>query len=353
MKKLLLTLSVFALSVCAFAQGGERETIVTFRFVPGEDMFYIPWQGNDAQLNQLYALVDERREEIANGRIPLYVDSYSFSMKSVERNSELAFIRANRVKSELIIRKGLVEENFITKNHTASYTGSDGTVHKDMVVVTLHIPAKEEVQPETKPEPVKEEPVREEPVVVVELKPEPVVESKPEPEPVTPPLAAAQHNTFNIRTNLLYWLAGTPNLGVEYKPSQSVGILFNGAWTHWNLSDSQKQWRAFNINPELRYYMGGNKRFYMGIEGHYGQINYKFDDTGRQFDFIGGGLTTGYQLRLSEVFDLDFNIGFGYTRLNNDEEYIRANDVYVKQTQPETKNIWSPTQAGVILIWKL
>ena len=48
----------------AFAQPAQT---VTFRFVAGQDMFYIPWGGNDAELNRLYSLVDEYRAEITTG----------------------------------------------------------------------------------------------------------------------------------------------------------------------------------------------------------------------------------------------------------------------------------------------
>ncbi len=61
-------------------------------------------------------------------------------MRGAARNSELAFMRANRVKSEPITHKGLLEEYFITKNNTTAYTGADGVSNNDMVVVTLRIP---------------------------------------------------------------------------------------------------------------------------------------------------------------------------------------------------------------------
>ncbi len=95
MKRLLLTLFVLLLSIGAFAQGEGLEKVVTFKFVPGQDMFYIPWKGNNEQLNALYKLVEEYRGEIEAGRMPVYVDGYSSSMKDAAKNKELAFIRAN------------------------------------------------------------------------------------------------------------------------------------------------------------------------------------------------------------------------------------------------------------------
>lgn len=144
------------------------EKVVTFRFVPGEDMFYIPWGGNDAELKRLYALVDEYRAEIASGRIPLYVDGYCASLPVAKENLNTAFIRANRVKTELILHKGLQEEHFVTSNQTTSYEGM-----RDVVVVTLHLPAAPE--PPGQPEPVVKEPERE-----TEVAPEPKRETEQE-----------------------------------------------------------------------------------------------------------------------------------------------------------------------------
>ncbi len=51
MKKLLFILSLLMLSVGVFAKGGRSDKVVTFKFVPGEDMFYILWEWNNVQLD--------------------------------------------------------------------------------------------------------------------------------------------------------------------------------------------------------------------------------------------------------------------------------------------------------------
>lgn len=59
----LLALTTGSLSAQESTPKKEGQT-VTFRFVPGEDMFYIPWGGNDAELKRLSSLIDEYRTEI-------------------------------------------------------------------------------------------------------------------------------------------------------------------------------------------------------------------------------------------------------------------------------------------------
>ena len=139
--KTLLTLFL-AVSVCTASYGqadrpAAAEKTATFVFLPGNDLFLL--KGNETELERLYALVDEYRTEIAAGAMPVYVDGYCASLPTSKENLTTAFVRANRVKSELILSKGLTEANFITNNYARAYHNN-----KDMVVVTLRIPATKE-----------------------------------------------------------------------------------------------------------------------------------------------------------------------------------------------------------------
>ena len=112
----------------------KADTTYTFRFVPQKDMFYVPWNGNDTELARLLECIERNRTDILDGRLPLLVDGYCNSLGSETENLATAKIRANRVKSELIIRAEIKEENFITRNHA-----TEG----DFVTVRLTVPVKE------------------------------------------------------------------------------------------------------------------------------------------------------------------------------------------------------------------
>ncbi|GHU76286.1 hypothetical protein FACS189414_1930 [Bacteroidia bacterium] len=164
---------------------------------------------------------------------------------------------------------------------------------------------------------------------------------------------------FSLRTNLLYWAVATPNLGVEWQPSDNWGILVNGAYSHWIWSGDGKHHRTWLVQPEVRYYLGENKNWFLGLEGHAGEFNFKFKGTGYQGNAIGGGLTGGYRLPLGRdainrvsTFYLDFSLGLGYTSLKY-EEYYRSNGVFVLKEGGLKKNVFAPTQLGVSLIFKL
>ena len=125
-------MAVCALFLWPLLAQEKGDTVYTFRFVPEDDMFYVPWNGNGGELSRLAACVERYREEILDGRMPLRVDGYCSSFDSEVENLASAKIRSNRVKSELIVRQKLTEDCFITKNHSGS---------GDYVTVRLVIPA--------------------------------------------------------------------------------------------------------------------------------------------------------------------------------------------------------------------
>ena len=102
-----------------------------FRFTADKDMFYVPYSDNDKELARLEACVKEHKADILAGKLPLHVDGYCNSTATEKENLAIAKIRSNRVKSELIIRSGLTESCFVTRNH--AYGG-------DYVSVRLVVP---------------------------------------------------------------------------------------------------------------------------------------------------------------------------------------------------------------------
>ena len=345
----------------AFAQQ-KTDTVYTFRFVPQKDMFYVPWNGNDTELARLLECIERNRTDILDGRLPLLVDGYCNSLGSETENLATAKIRANRVKSELIIRAEIKEENFITRNHA-----TEG----DFVTVRLTVPVKEtavtdaEAEARRKAEAERleaEKRAEQERLAEEQRKAEEarLAAEKAEAE------KAAQQNTLadtpsetkittdyhlSLRANLLRWATLTPDLGVEWRICPSWGIAVNGSWTSWTWSDKDRRYALWEVAPEVRYYMGEKKAWYLGALFKAGQFNYKLSETGKQGDLMGGGITAGHQLRLNKALALDFNLGLGY--LNADfEKYEVIDGVRVRRGN-ETKDWWGPINAGVTLVWKL
>lgn len=329
-------LACLLLFITVLAVSAQQADSVIFRFTIGNDMFF--QRGNEAELERLYNFTDRYHTEITSGQMPVHVDSYCPDLK-------IARIRSNRVKSELIVNRGLKEEHFITRNHSESYMGEKESVIVSFMVKVRETKAAEQPKLEQKTQP-KPEPE------IEPYQPAEQPESEPEQQMVTSDVPEADSEKFSLRTNLLYWAMATPNLGVEWKPSNNFGILINGAWSHWIWNSDGKHHRTWLVQPEIRWYLGESKHWFLGIEGHKGEFNFKFNDTGYQGDVLGGGLTGGYRLLLSKSFDMDFLLGLGCTQLKYDT-YYRSNDVMVHKESGLEKNVFGLTQAGVSLIWKI
>ena len=340
----------------------KADTTYTFRFVPQKDMFYVPWNGNDTELARLLECIENSKATIFDGKLPLLVDGYCNSLGSEAENLATAKIRANRVKSELITRAEIKEENFITHNHAAG---------GDFVIVRLTVPAKETAAMDAEAEARRRaEAERLETETRAEQERRAEEQHKAEEARLAAEKAeaekAALQNTLagtpsetkitndyhlSLRANLLRWATLTPDLGVEWRICPSWGIAVNGSWTSWTWSDKDHRYALWEVAPEVRYYMGEKKAWYLGALFKAGQFNYKLSETGKQGDLMGGGITAGYQLRLNKALALDFNLGLGY--LNADfEKYEVIDGVRVRRGN-ETKDWCGPINTGVTLVWKL
>ena len=370
------TLRTIATAICALfllplSAQEKGDTVYTFRFVSDRDMFYVPYSGNDTELVRLEECIGNHRTDILDGKLPLYVDGYSTAGQDEAENLAMSRVRSNRVKSELIVRQKLTEECFITKNHSGS---------GDYVTVRIVIPAGKDEAEEAR---LAAERAEQERIAAEQAERQRLAAEKAEAERIArekeqarlaaeqakaDSLAAEQAKaeaerlsagktedadsyTLSLRANLLRWATLTPDLGLEWRICPSWGIAVNGSWTSWSWSDKDRRYALWEVAPEVRYYMGEKKAWYLGAMFKAGQFNYKLSETGKQGDLMGGGITAGYQLRLNKALNLDFNLGLGY--LNADYEKYEVIDGVRVRRGNETKDWWGPINAGVTLVWKL
>lgn len=369
----------------------KQDTTYLFRFVADKDMFYSPWNGNGEQLARLLKCVDENRVAIESGQMYLLVTSYGTDGNAGQPATEVAKVRRNRVKSELIMRGKVKEAHFVTdKSLSEAWTDAMGNKLRNVVVVTLpasvdkvaeiagtEAAAKveaynKEVSGETERERIaaeeariqaeearmkaEEERIRQEEARIAAEKAE--AERKAteaahtDAEETTPKIQKEpEQYRLALRANLLRWATLTPDLGLEWRINSSWGIVANGSWTSWSWNDKDRRYALWEVMPEVRYYIGKQKAGYVGAMFKTGQFNYKLSGTGKQGDLLGGGITGGYQLKLNKALSMDFNIGLGY--LNADyEKYKVIDGVRVRQGK-ESKNWWGPVSAGVTLVWKI
>lgn len=392
MLKRLMFLSLFFLvAVYPMKAQEKQDTTYLFRFVADKDMFYSPWNGNGEQLARLLKCVDENRSAIESGQMYLLVTSYGTDGNAGQPATEVAKVRRNRVKSELIMRGKVKETHFVTdRSFDAGYTDENGKSLRNIVIVTLPASAdkvaeiageeaatkveayNKEVAGEAERERIaaekarvqagearmkaEEERIRQEEVRIVAEKNEAerkATEAEHTDAKGTTPKIQKEPEQYHValRANLLRWATLTPDLGLEWRINSSWSIVANGSWTSWSWNDKDRRYAIWEVIPEVRYYIGEQKAWYVGAMFKTGQFNYKLSGTGKQGDLMGGGITGGYQLRLNKALSMDFNLGLGY--LNADyEKYKVIDGVRVRQGK-ESKNWWGPVSAGVTLVWTI
>ena len=324
--KKLLVLFIPVLVGMPLSAQEQTDTVYMFRFVPQKDMFYIPFGDNQYELLRLSECVKQHKQQILEGKIPLYVDGYCNSLDSQTENMRIAKTRSNRVKSKLIIRQGLHESSFITRNHADS---------GDYVTVRIAVPLHRETETgqdedTTTEQSVQNRSIKEEYQKQTEtVTTSDIREETTEPAQTVPATEAkAGDYGFTLRLNLLRWATLTPDLGIEWRINRNWGIQVNGSWTSWSWDNKERRYALLEISPELRHYIGKEK----------------------QGDLKGGGLTGGYQMRLNNSISLDLSIGAGCTHAEY-EKYTVTNGVRIKQGKAN-KNYWGINHAGITLVWQ-
>lgn len=147
---------------------------------------------------------------------------------------------------------------------------------------------------------------------------------------------------ISLRTNMVDWLALTPNIGLEL-------TLGNMNWSHWTLGISGR-WNpstktigtSYNVYDltdvrlDLRHYRhgrGSRRSFFLGLYGTYGSHNVKLSENGFNGTHIATGLSVGtiaplYSYRNGSSLDLEVALSAGVMFAKH-EEYTRENDSYV------------------------
>lgn len=155
--------------------------------------------------------------------------------------------------------------------------------------------------------------------------------------------------SLSLRSNLASWLMLTPNLGIEYKATDNIGLLVDGSYAHWKLNTQNRYWRMWNVAPQMRYYTGSLKDSYLGIQYTMGEYNL----TGDQGKYMGGGLTLGHQFYCGHNLMIDLGLSLGYLYLHDREEYQRIDGHDYRTKGKSSNGYWGPTGLSVTFVWKI
>ncbi|MBQ5690253.1 MAG: DUF3575 domain-containing protein [Alistipes sp.] len=130
-----------------------------------------------------------------------------------------------------------------------------------------------------------------------------------------------------IKSNLLYDVTATVNLGVEVGLAPRWTLDVSGNLNAWNIHET-KRWKHWLVQPEARYWFCDRfSRHFVGFHALGGQYNigglknnitflgtpYKNLTHNRYQGWgVGAGVAYGYALILGKHWNLEFELGVGY-----------------------------------------
>lgn len=170
---------------------------------------------------------------------------------------------------------------------------------------------------------------------------------------------AAYSQVIGVKSNVLYDITTSLNIGAEVAFSKKITLDVSGNYNPWEFANN-KQFKHWMIQPELRWWFC--ERFnghFLGIHGHYAEYNaggiklpfgmYKGLRNARyQGNLYGGGITYGYQWILSNHWGLEACIGIGYAHVKYDK-YPRCN--CGSKLASGSKNYFGPTKIALSFIY--
>ena len=302
-------------------QPAPEELQIVFRFVGGDDMFYVPWNGNGAGLDSLCRRLD-----------PATLKEGSVQVDGYGSDRELVKIRCNRVKSALVSRRGLAESHFATTLRDGLFNGL-----VDVVVVTC--PAMGQNPAETFPVPPRtdgEQPGQQQPV------------AEKTPEPATGETAAAdgQQATVQETTTEMPAQAGEAEEAKAVLPRWSaglnVGIPF--FWGDMLSLSADKPYVGFAVGVQGSYRMSGLLAVSLSVDYARGKLGAR----GYAGDYLlaadGQTWYVPQQQAMQRYGDLYSVVSLVNVGLGLD---VNLNRIFSKQASGHRFTVWvSPTVYG-------
>lgn len=155
---------------------------------------------------------------------------------------------------------------------------------------------------------------------------------------------AASAQKVAVKTNALYWLTTTLNGGVEVALRPRSTLDLSAAYNPWTFSGGEKIhfWLA---QPEYRHWFCEKfEGHFVGLHAHGGQFFAAFDDRRYDGNFVGGGLSYGFDWILSPHWNIEATIGVGYAYIWYKEgPWLPC----IKCQQNRYKHYIGPTKVGV------
>lgn len=153
---------------------------------------------------------------------------------------------------------------------------------------------------------------------------------------------------ITVKTNALGWATTTFNAGVEGRFNDHLTGELSVYYNPFTFSDNKKI-SGLAIQPELRYWFCiPYYKHFMGLHAMYSDYNVGWTNYRYQGNLFGGGLSYGYQMILSQNWNLEFSLGIGYARMNHDKFYREKCGFFIGH---QHDNYIGVTKIGISLVY--
>ncbi len=134
---------------------------------------------------------------------------------------------------------------------------------------------------------------------------------------------------WNIKTNILYDLTGTINLGAEFRTGPKTSLDIPVSYNPWTFSENRK-WKHILVQPEFRRWLTESfDGHFFGGHAHWAYYNVgnmphgPFSEYMRDHRFegwlAGVGVSYGYRWNFSRSLALEATVGLGYAYMDYDK----------------------------------
>lgn len=167
-----------------------------------------------------------------------------------------------------------------------------------------------------------------------------------------------------VKSNVLADAFLNPNLGIEVGLAPKWTLDITGQFNAWTLSH-ERHWKHWAVQPEVRYWFCDRfSGHFVGAHIHGGQYNIggfdgkinflgtdarKLKDTRYQGWFVGAGIAYGYAWILGRHWNLEAEIGLGYSYIRYDRFQCAGCGKKIETDKPH--HYVGPTKAAINLVY--
>ncbi len=174
-------------------------------------------------------------------------------------------------------------------------------------------------------------------------------------------MASAQD--FAVKTNALYWVSTTPNIGFEVGLGKKTTLDISAGYNPWTLDKSGEdnmKFKHVKVDPEFRYWFC--ERFhghFIGVNALYSYYNVSkiaipFVNGSRDNRYqgwsAGAGITYGYSWVIGRRWNIEANIGVGYLYTAYDRYQNRTCGLFCNSAN---RHLFGLTDLGVSFIYMI